>query len=181
MNITDTEDLQGTNLFKFAEESDRIEGIFDLDRHIQHTQALRVLLSHGILSQDALIEFVSKIEPKAKLRMSREEDRVYIGGHEAPRAPDSREMLIDLLMGVNLYHGTGHIPKDQQHRAWLYHSQYEFIHPFTDGNGRSGRALWLWLLRDHNPFRYSFLQSFYYQSLAAYSRKQREETVDENY
>ena len=36
-------------------------------------------------------------------------------------------------------------------------------HPFTDGNGRSGRALWLWQMNNHAPF--GFLHTFYYQTL----------------
>ena len=30
------------------------------------------------------------------------------------------------------------------------HLQYEALHPFTDGNGRSGRALWLWQMMVSN-------------------------------
>ena len=32
--------------------------------------------------------------------------------------------------------------------AWTAHCEYEALHPFTDGNGRSGRAIWLWLMHD---------------------------------
>lgn len=45
------------------------------------------------------------------------------------------------------------------------HLRYESIHPFSDGNGRSGRALWLWQMKGRAPL--GFLHQFYYQTLAA--------------
>lgn len=50
---------------------------------------------------------------------------------------------------------------------WPAHVNYEMLHPFTDGNGRSGRALWVWhmLKIGADPFSLSFLHRFYYQTL----------------
>lgn len=49
--------------------------------------------------------------------------------------------------------------------AYRCHVVYETLHPFTDGNGRSGRAVWLrqmgWIVRA--PL--GFLHHFYYQTL----------------
>lgn len=48
------------------------------------------------------------------------------------------------------------------------HLEYEDLHPFMDGNGRSGRALWAYsMLRlGRNPFEIPFLRAFYYETLS---------------
>ncbi len=50
---------------------------------------------------------------------------------------------------------------------WECHIKYETLHPFLDGNGRSGRTLWAWQMRKYNqdPYALPFLQQFYYQTL----------------
>ena len=48
------------------------------------------------------------------------------------------------------------------------HNEYETLHPFTDGNGRSGRILWAWQMISRGIWPgldLGFLHAFYYQSL----------------
>lgn len=51
-----------------------------------------------------------------------------------------------------------------------FHKEYESLHPFTDGNGRSGRAILYWQLKriyreNLLDLTHGFLQRFYYWSL----------------
>jgi Fic family protein len=68
--------------------------------------------------------------------------QVKVGMHMPPAAKDVPRLMTELLEWVN---GPG--------RAWpavvssaILHYQFEFIHPFGDGNGRVGRALATWEL-----------------------------------
>ena len=60
------------------------------------------------------------------------------------------------------------ISREFEGNPYVFHCEFETLHPFTDGNGRLGRALWLrQVIRDGSfvPYR-PFLQSFYYATLA---------------
>lgn len=59
-----------------------------------------------------------------------------IGADFVPPSPELVPMLMEDL--VSYLNGAAHSPIVQ---AALVHAQFETIHPFTDGNGRVGRAL----------------------------------------
>lgn len=59
-----------------------------------------------------------------------------IGAAYAPPAPERVPQLMEDL--VRYLNGAAHAPLIQ---AAMVHAQFETIHPFTDGNGRVGRAL----------------------------------------
>jgi fido (protein-threonine AMPylation protein) len=52
---------------------------------------------------------------------------------------------------------------------WRVHVAFETLHPYMDGNGRTGRAIWAWQMHgiEQNPFALPFLHRFYYQTLEA--------------
>ena len=72
----------------------------------------------------------------------------WIGGHtplDADFVPPPHEEVPALLEDLCAYlSGTDHSPLVQ---AALVHAQFETIHPFADGNGRTGRALLHLVLR----------------------------------
>lgn len=77
---------------------------------------------------------------------------VTVGGRLCPRGgPWIRQDLERILLETEV--------KD----PWATHIAYELLHPFTDGNGRSGRALWLWQKMGRAPL--GFLHHFYYETL----------------
>ncbi len=52
---------------------------------------------------------------------------------------------------------------------WSVHVAFETLHPYMDGNGRTGRAIWAWQMQrlGRDPFALPFLHRFYYQTLEA--------------
>jgi len=142
----------------FAKESNRIEGIIgSAEQDADHREALDTLLIEPHLNVKTVVEFVQIIQPHAALRERPGMD-VRVGNHLPPAGGFRiRGELIILLDRI----------REDQEDPFILHHQYECLHPFTDGNGRSGRALWLWQMVNHYGYDGSrgFLHEWYYQSL----------------
>lgn len=65
------------------------------------------------------------------------------------------------------------------HDPYLIHQAYEALHPFTDGNGRSGRALWLHMMGGPDAVPLGFLHTWYYQSLRFHSGNQQDRITED--
>jgi preprotein translocase subunit Sss1 len=145
--------MNAEDLKKFVTESNRIEGIHR-EPTDEELQATRSFLGLGRLTVGAVYDLVSVYAPGANLRRHAGMN-VQVGNHLPLRGgPEVERRLIDLLDAIN----------DQRLTPHAAHVQYETLHPFMDGNGRSGRAVWLWQMREA-PL--GFLHQFYYQTLAA--------------
>lgn len=144
-----------TDLVRFIVESNDIEGIYrepllsEIEAHMQFLAVPEVTV-------EALEQFVAVVQPKARLRDSIGLN-VRVGQHIAPMGgPEIVTRLRHILRQVRKGAEPFHI-----HRAYLT------LHPFTDGNGRSARALWLWQMKGPARVPLGFLHSYYYQTLAA--------------
>lgn len=143
-------------LIGWIAESNKIEGIKrpPTDAEIAAHEKFIVLPE---VTVDAMREFVSVIAPGKPLR-SRTGLNVYVGNHvPPPGGPEIPARLEDILDDA------------ADGDPYLIHQRYETLHPFMDGNGRSGRVLWLWMMRQRDGMQFAltlgFLHAWYYQSL----------------
>lgn len=134
-------------LWNFVQESNAIESIFR-DPSQEEVNELDRFMKLEVITIEELQKFVSVYQPDALLRdvIGRS---VRVGSYLPPKGgPWIREHLELLLL-------SGLDPYD-------LHVYYEKLHPFMDGNGRSGRALWAWKNQDISK---GFLLPFYYETL----------------
>ena len=148
--------MSNFTLDDFIRESNRIEGIYRAPTKAE-TEATRVFLNVPInrVAINDLVDLVSVYQPNAKPRFVKGLN-VSVGDHIPMRGgPQVQEALCGILDCVN----TGFL------LPYAAHVQYEYLHPFTDGNGRSGRALWLLIMGGIGRSPLGFLHHFYYQTL----------------
>lgn len=141
-----------TSLVGFVRESNRIEGILR-EPTTEELHAHEKFLSE-FPTVKGLTDFVSEIQYGATLR-DRSGLNVVVGKYFPPSG------------GTHILDELQRILSDMRD-PFITHQRYEALHPFTDGNGRSGRVLWLWMMGGVAGAPLGFLHHWYYQSLQSY-------------
>ena len=152
--------MMARDLYDFVRESNRIESIVreptprEIEAHLN-------FLALDAIGLDDLTTFVSTVAPKNHLRTKIGDD-VRVGNHYPPPGGPQIALRLQALL-EEIYDGDAD--------PYTIHQKFEHLHPFTDGNGRSGRMLWLWMMNDtgriNTALERGFLHNWYYQSLDA--------------
>ena len=149
--------MNDADLFSFIKESNRIEGISQV--RPDDVKAHRVFLTLDEPRRENVCDAVwalarEKIRDKPGMNVRVGNHYPHGGGKDIP------EMLDNLLRTA--VHSKA---SDAPHAI---HHWYETLHPFMEGNGRSGRLLWLWMhLESMTYMGLGFLHQWYYESLQA--------------
>lgn len=144
-------------LRQFVTESNRIENIHRPPT-TDELDASHFFLDLDEVTIKELRHFVLTIAPGKRLR-NLDGMNVQVGNHVPP--PGGPQIERDLQEIVTLANIGDIHPYD-------LHVKYETLHPFMDGNGRSGRILWAWQMLNQNRWpglKLGFLHAFYYQAL----------------
>ncbi|MGG5173892.1 Fic family protein [Pseudarthrobacter sp. J1763] len=116
--------------------ADAIQKVIDDAGHSSSIRLAALLAAHGILMKD---------DPVDSMYAGKFRDvQNWIGGSDySPRGavhvPPPADLVPELLDDLINFSNRKDLPAVAQ--AAIAHAQFESIHPFTDGNGRIGRAL----------------------------------------
>ena len=146
-------DRADAQLLAFMRESLRIEGIIrePTAHELERTKWFIGLEKPEIIN---LCAIVGIYQSNAQLR-DRPGINVQVNNHIAPPGGP--------WIATKLHEILATLPTAD---PWDTHVAYERLHPFTDGNGRSGRTLWAWqMVRRQEGLPLGFLHQWYYQSL----------------
>ena len=134
----------------FLRESNAIEGVYDDGSLKQARRAWNNLLKYDQLTEGALLKthkilmLNQPLTPDAKGYFRRVP--VFIGGREGLEVSLIAQSIKQWLLNANdiIVNGKNEDRGFLERMIKKHHVVYELIHPFVDGNGRTGRIFMNW-------------------------------------
>jgi Fic family protein len=97
---------------------------------------------NGVLHTNFFVELQNILEPnKYGIRKLPGTVIANSKGEVLYTPPEGEQVIRDLLRNLELYINESHDAIDPLIKMGVLHYQFEAIHPFYDGNGRTGRLL----------------------------------------
>jgi len=137
---------------EFIKESNAIEDVWTDEAIEDSLQAWEWLTEEveTLTLMDILIVhkgILQKLDPKYAGKLRGELGvAVWVGGRESLKFWDVGSRLCDWIRHVN----DKKLPQWSEEDIKRFHISYENIHPFGDGNGRSGRLIYCWMRQKIN-------------------------------
>lgn len=130
---------------EFLQESNEIEGVYDFDSLQQAIYAWEFLCEQEELTTGVILK-THKILMLHQNLLPNEKGyfrscQVFIGGREAGCWMDVPEKMTDWCKDAM---ASVKVPGKNGKQIKIDHVEYERIHPFVDGNGRTGRMFMNW-------------------------------------
>ncbi len=143
----------------FVFESNMIEGIFDSEEIQSSLKRTETILALDALTVGDLMEFNT-----AGALRNHPEMNIMMGHYRPPKGGPSVVYALNSIVD-NANNGNN---------PYFVHMDFETLHPFMDGNGRTGRVIWLWQMVEQKGYDISrgFLHQWYYQSLQYTNRSE---------
>jgi Fic family protein len=131
---------------EFLRESNAIEGVYDEDSLKQAKLAFAYLMSEKVMTPSVVLATHKILMLHLPLFPNEKgyfrNITVYIGGKAALNAVKIREHMDEWCEKMNETISVDFLDLEKMSRE--LHVEYEGIHPFVDGNGRTGRMFMNW-------------------------------------